>query len=82
MQKLKVGFLKKFRAKILRCPNIWAIPEMTVAFRAEVMPGKNREERAFRVQKVLNNGRVTLYHFAGKHRESEFEPLKNKRTET
>ena len=49
---------------------------MPITFRAEVMPGKNREERTFRVQAVLRNGRVTLYGFTGEHRESEFETVR------
>lgn len=40
--------------------NIWARPEMEITFRAEIMPGKNREERRFRVEKVLSNERVIL----------------------
>lgn len=55
--------------------DIWARPEMTVVFRAEIMPGKNRAERSFRIEKVLPNGRVTLHEFTGEHRQSSFEPL-------
>lgn len=53
----------------------WARPEMNVTFRAEIMPGKNREERTFRIQRVLPNGRVVLYEFMGEHREGAFETL-------
>ncbi|HEX8638149.1 MAG TPA: hypothetical protein VF692_08810 [Pyrinomonadaceae bacterium] len=52
---------------------VWARPEMLVVFRAQVMPGKSREERTFRVEEFLPNGRVTLHDFAGKHLENEFE---------
>jgi len=55
--------------------NTWARPEMSVTFRAEIMPGKNREERSFRVKEVLPNGRVTLYDFSGEHIKNEFEPI-------
>ncbi len=55
--------------------NVWARPEMTVIFRAELMPGKSREERSFRIQEVLKSGRVKLHDFIGEHREMEFEPL-------
>lgn len=55
--------------------NVWARPEMEVTFRAELMPGKSREERTFKISKVMWNGRVLLHDFAGEHRESEFEPL-------
>ena len=55
---------------------------MQVTFRAEVMPGKNREERTFRIQKVLPNGRVLLYGVSDELRENTFEPInftKNKK---
>lgn len=55
--------------------NIWARPEMLVTFRAGIMPGKNREQRTFRVKEVLPNGRVMLHDFAGEHKENEFEAL-------
>ena len=48
---------------------------MKVVFRAELMPGKTREERTYTIEKVLSNGRVRLVDFAGEHRESEFEPI-------
>ena len=67
-------FFKKSRDKTEQS-DIWARPEVAVIFRAEVMPGKSREERTFRVREVLRNGRVTLYDFAGEHRESEFEAV-------
>lgn len=59
--------------------NVWARPEMAVIFRAELMPGKSREERTFRIKKVFSNGRVLLHDFVGEHRESEFEPVDFKR---
>lgn len=65
--------MKSSKSKISK--NVWARPEMNVIFRAELMPGKNREERTFRIEKVFPNGRVLLYNFAGEHRESEFEPV-------
>lgn len=55
--------------------NIWARPEMKITFRAEIMPGKNRDERTFQIREVLRNGRVTLHGFSGEHRETEFEPV-------
>ena len=58
---------------------VWARPEMKVTFRAEIMPGKSRDERTFRVKAVLANGRVTLYDFPDEHRSGEFEPLDFKR---
>lgn len=59
--------------------NVWARPEMAVTFRAEIMPGKNREERTFRIEKVLKNERVILWGFAGEHRQNSFEPINFKR---
>lgn len=75
-----MNFLRKFYQKIVP-PNVWARPEMPITFRAEIMPGKSRDERTFRVNKVLRNGRVTLHGFAGEHRESEFEAIKFKSEE-
>jgi hypothetical protein len=73
-----MGLLKNFYRKIVR-ENIWARPEMRVTFRAELMPGKNREERTFRIREVLPSGRVALYDFEGEHRQSSFEPVNFKR---
>ena len=51
----------------------WARPGMDVTFRAELMPGRGRTERTFRVTGLLPSGRVTVEGFAGEHTESEFE---------
>ncbi len=51
----------------------WARPGMSVTFRAELMPGRSRAERTFRVREVLASNRVRLEGFAGEHAESEFE---------
>ncbi len=48
---------------------------MSVTFRAEIMPGKTRSERTFKIETVLPNGRVVLYDFLGEHREGAFEPI-------
>jgi hypothetical protein len=55
--------------------SIWARPEMNVTFRAEIMPGADRNERTYRIARVLPNGRVTLHDFAGEFRESAFEAI-------
>ena len=52
---------------------------MNVTFRAEIMPGRSRDERTFRIKEFLANGRVTLFDFPDEHREGEFEPLDFKR---
>jgi len=48
---------------------------MLVTFRAEIMPGKTHEERTYRIEQVLPNGRVVLEDFMGEHREGAFEPI-------
>ena len=73
-----MGFFKNFYRKIVR-ESVWARPEMAVTFRAEIMPGKSRQERTFRIKEVLPNGRVVLYDFTGEHRQSSFEPVNFKR---
>ena len=54
----------------------WARPGMSVIFRAELMPGRDRSERTFRVAEVMPSGRVTLEDFTGEHTETEFEPVR------
>ncbi|HEY0458517.1 MAG TPA: hypothetical protein VGC97_05145 [Pyrinomonadaceae bacterium] len=73
-----MGFFKNFYRKMIR-PSVWARPEMSVTFRAEIMPGKSRRERTYRIKEVLPNGRVVLYDFLGEHRQSSFEPVNFKR---
>lgn len=58
-----------------KVPGVWARPEMSVTFIAELMPGLPREERTFRIERVLRNGRVKLHDFPGEFREAAFEPL-------
>jgi hypothetical protein len=55
--------------------NVWARPEMLVTFKAEIMPGRSREQRTFRIREVLSNGRIILYDFIGEHRQGAFEPI-------
>ena len=54
----------------------WARPGMPVTFRAELMPGRSRAERTYRIAEVLPSGRVTLEEFTGDHAEPEFEPIR------
>ena len=49
---------------------------MIVIFRAELMPGREREERTFRVKELLPSGRVLLDGVAGEHAEKEFNPIR------
>ena len=53
--------------------SVWARPGMRVTFRAELMPGRVRAERSFRIASVLPRGRVHLEGIAGEHTETEFE---------
>jgi len=55
--------------------GVWARPKMNVTFRAEIMPGIEREERTYRIGRVLPNGRVTLLDFPGEFRETAFEKI-------
>lgn len=55
--------------------TVWARPNMNVTFRAEIMPGIEREERTYRIERVLGNGRVTLENFPGEFRETAFEAI-------
>ncbi|HSE19784.1 MAG TPA: hypothetical protein VLB46_22175 [Pyrinomonadaceae bacterium] len=55
--------------------NVWARPGMAVTFRAELMPGRDRDERTFHVKELLPSGRVSLHGVDGEHAEKEFEPV-------
>ena len=48
---------------------------MNVTFRAELMPGRDRDERTFRVKELLPSGRVSLHGVDGEHTETEFEHI-------
>ena len=54
---------------------VWARPGMIVTFRAELMPGRDREQRTARVKELLPSGRVLLHEVAGEHAEKEFDPI-------
>ena len=55
--------------------DVWARPGMMVTFRAELMPGRERDDRSFRVKELLPSGRVSLHGVDGEHAEKEFEPV-------
>jgi len=55
--------------------HVWARPGMIVTFRAELMPGRDRDERTFRVKELLPSGRISLQDFEGEHTETEFEHI-------
>ena len=56
--------------------DVWARPGMSVTFRAELMPGRDRAERSFRVKELLPSGRVLLDGTGGEHAEKEFEQIR------
>ena len=66
---------KSMQATTKRVGDVWARPGMLVTFRAELMPGRKRDERTFRVKKLLSSGRVWLHDVDGEHAEKEFEPV-------
>ena len=68
-------FKKKQSPTAADKPNTWARPEMKVTFKAEIMPGRDREQRTFRIKAVLPNGRIILHDFIGEHRQGAFEPI-------
>lgn len=53
--------------------SAWARPGMTVTFRAELMPGRDAEQRTYKVMHLLPSGRVLLDRVAGEHAQKEFE---------
>ena len=53
--------------------DVWARPGMMVTFRAELMPGRESDDRTFRVKELLPSGRVSLHGVDGEHAEKEFE---------
>jgi len=55
--------------------DVWARPGMPVTFRAELMPGRDRNERTFVVKELLVSGRVSLQGVDGEHMQKEFEPV-------
>jgi hypothetical protein len=56
--------------------DVWARPGMIVTFRAELMPGRDRSDRTFRVKELLSSGRVLLEDTGGEHAEREFEEIR------
>src|SRR5690242_11372274 len=73
VRKRHVGALQPKRQK--KVGDVWARPGMTVTFRAELMPGRDREDRTFRVKELLLSGRVSLHGVDGEHTETEFEAV-------
>ena len=74
MRKKKQMGKKERRAKD-NPASVWARPGMTVTFRAELMPGRDREHRTASVKRLLPSGRVLLHEIEGEHGQGEFDPL-------
>ena len=53
--------------------DTWARPGMSVTFRAELMPGRDADQRTFKVKDLLPSGRVLLDRVSGEHAQKEFE---------
>ncbi|PYS51628.1 MAG: hypothetical protein DMF68_03835 [Acidobacteria bacterium] len=70
-KKRKARSLSEQRAGV----SAWASVGMRLTFRAEVMPGRERDQRTFIVAHVLTSGRVELHGLVGQHSETEFEPV-------
>ena len=70
-----MSIFRKKKQETQTVKRVWARPEMQVTFRAEIMPGRTREERTYRIKSVRPNGRVVLYDFPDEHREGEFERI-------
>ena len=66
---------RKMHVERKQVGNVWARPGMYVTFRAELMPGREREERTYRVKELLTSGRVSLHGVDGEHAEKEFERI-------
>ena len=66
---------KNVRPMDRKASNVWARPGMQVTFRAELMPGRDRQQRTFLVKELLSSGRVSLHGVDGEHAEKEFEPI-------
>jgi len=52
---------------------------MQMTFRAEVMPGRETDERTYEIERVLSSGRIELANLQGEHTLTEFEPVAEQR---
>ena len=70
------GTLRRLR-RFRKGPAVVVGPEvgMQLTFRAEVMPGRETDERTFEVERVLASGRIELANFKGEHNLTEFQPV-------
>lgn len=70
---IRGGWAENKKPAAFELAQKWASPGMPIIFRAEVMPGRARQERTFLVAKVLSSGRVLLEGLKGEHKRTEFE---------
>jgi hypothetical protein len=70
-----VNHRKKKNMHATKVGDVWARPGMPVTFRAELMPGRERNQRTYQVKELLSSGRVSLHGVEGEHAEKEFEPI-------
>jgi hypothetical protein len=73
MLKGTLGRLRRSRKKRLVIAGPAVGTRLT--FRAEVMPGRETDERTFAIERVLSSGRVELANLQGEHTLTEFEPV-------
>jgi hypothetical protein len=66
----------RLRRKKRTVAQAWATVGMSLTFRAELMPGKEPDERTYTVARVLTNGRVELKDLGGQHTLTEFEAVR------
>jgi hypothetical protein len=69
------AYLRKKTVQAEKKVDVWARPGMPVTFRAELMPGRDRNQRTFLVKELLSSGRVSLHGADEEHTETEFEPI-------
>ena len=67
------AYRKRNNVQLEKKADVWARPGMPVTFRAELMPGRDRNQRTFMVKELLVSGRVSLHGADGEHTEKEFE---------
>lgn len=70
-----VAVIKRRKVEPKKLGDVWARPGMRVTFRAELMPGRDRQDRTYTVKELLSSGRVSLHGVDGEHAEKEFEPI-------
>jgi hypothetical protein len=70
------GTLRRIRG-FRKNPSVIGGPAVgaRMTFRAEVMPGRETDERTFEVERVLASGRIELANFKGEHNLTEFQPV-------